>query len=251
MLKVFWLAAQKARAEWKNLKLFFFSVQNFLKKKEPLAGKKALVTAGPTYEAVDPARFIGNFSSGLMGYSVAEELAKKGAEVTLVSGPSKLSLTYPDIKKTDVVSAEEMYNAVMKVYEHADIIIMAAAVADFTPVHSAKTKIKKSDTFTAIQLKPTKDILATVGKNKRRNQILVGFALETDNEIKNAARKLNTKNLDFIVLNTLKDKGAGFGTATNKITIIDRNNKITKFDLKPKTDVAKDIVNKIIQLIKK
>lgn len=228
-----------------------YFIQNFLKKKEPLAGKKALVTAGPTYEAIDPVRYIGNFSSGLMGYSVAEELAEKGAEVTLVSGPSKLPLLNPDIKKINVVSAEEMYNAVIKVTEQSDIIIMAAAVADFTPVHSAKSKIKKSDTLAAIQLKPTKDILASVGKNKRRNQVLVGFALETDNEIENASKKLNTKNLDFIVLNTLKDKGAGFGTSSNKVTFIEAKNKITKFDMKPKVMVAKDIVDKIIQILKK
>jgi phosphopantothenoylcysteine decarboxylase / phosphopantothenate---cysteine ligase len=229
----------------------FSFIQNYLKKKGPLSGKKALVTAGPTYEKIDPVRFIGNFSSGLMGYSVAEELAEKGADVTLVSGPSELSLLDPDIKKIDVVSAEEMYNAVIKVSDKSDIIIMAAAVADFTPVHSAKSKIKKTGDPAPIQLKLTKDILASVGGKKRKGQVLVGFALETENEFKNASKKLNTKNLDFIVLNTLKDKGAGFGTHTNKVTFVEAENKITKFDLKPKTMVAKDIVSKIIQILKK
>lgn len=230
-------------------KIFSF-VEKELKKKEPLTGKKALVTAGPTYESIDPVRFIGNHSSGHMGFSIAEELASKGADVILVSGPTGLIANH-GIKKIDITTADEMFNSVMKEYRQSDIIVMAAAVADFTPVTPVKTKIKKTNSPLTIQLKPTKDILAALGKNKRRGQILVGFALETDNELENASKKLHTKNLDFIVLNSLKDKGAGFGTATNKVTIVERNNKITNFELKPKTSVAKDITEKIIQVLKK
>ena len=229
----------------------FSIIENDLSVKKVMSGKKVLITAGPTYEAIDPVRFIGNHSSGLMGYSIAEECADKGAEVTLISGPSKLSVENNSINKINITSAEEMFQAVTKHSAKADIIVMAAAVADFTPYNVAGTKIKKNESSLSVQLKPTKDILLHLGEKKRKNQVLVGFALETNDALENAKKKLNTKNLDFIVLNTLQDKGAGFGTNTNKITIVERNNKITKFELKPKTDVAKDIVNKIIQLIKK
>lgn len=241
----------EGKGRMEELSVIFSLTEKELKKKEPLTGKKALVTAGPTYEAIDPVRFIGNFSSGLMGYSIAEELADKGAAVTLISGPSRLSVSNNGIKKNNVTSACEMYDEVMNNADKADIIVMAAAVADFTPVISEKSKIKKSDSLLSIQFRPTKDILLQLGENKRKNQILVGFALETNNEIENASKKLHTKNLDFVVLNTLKDKGACFGTETNKITIVDRNDKITKFEMKPKSKVAEDIVDKIIRIIKK
>jgi phosphopantothenoylcysteine decarboxylase/phosphopantothenate--cysteine ligase len=222
-------------------------VENELKKKAKLKGKKALVTAGPTYEAIDPVRFIGNHSSGLMGFLLAEALAENGAEVVLISGPTKLNITNHSIKRIDVISADDMYKACMKEYVHANIIVMSAAVADYSPAEISLKKIKKEGSDLTLKLKPTKDILSELGKKKRKNQVLVGFALETDNEIDHAKKKLHTKNLDFIVMNTLKDKGAGFGHSTNKITIIDKQNKITTFELKDKTEVAKDIVNKIIE----
>lgn len=222
-------------------------VEKELKKKAKLIGKKALVTAGPTYEAIDPVRFIGNHSSGLMGFSIAEELANNGADVVLISGPTKISLTNNSIKRVDVTSAEDMHKACIKEYPNADIIVMSAAVADYSPAETSYKKIKKEGSEIILRLKPTKDILSDLGKKKSKTQLLVGFALETDNEIEHAKKKLHTKNLDFIVMNTLKDKGAGFGHSTNKITIIDKKNKITTFELKEKTEVAKDIVNKIIE----
>ena len=222
-------------------------VEKELKKKAKLRGKKALVTAGPTYEAIDPVRFIGNHSSGLMGFSIAEELANNGADVVLISGPTKISLTNNAIKRVDVISAEDMHKACMKEYPNADIIVMSAAVADYSPAKTLSKKIKKEGNELTLHLKPTKDILSDIGKKKSKTQVLVGFALETDNEIEHAKKKLHTKNLDFIVMNTLKDKGAGFEHSTNKITIIDRTNKITTFGLKEKTEVAKDIVKKIIE----
>ncbi|MGD0711393.1 MAG: bifunctional phosphopantothenoylcysteine decarboxylase/phosphopantothenate--cysteine ligase CoaBC [Bacteroidales bacterium] len=222
-------------------------VEKELKKKAKLRGKKALVTAGPTYEAIDPVRFIGNHSTGLMGFSVAEELAENGADVILISGPTKLNLANYTIKRIDVISADDMYKACMKEFTNADIIIMSAAVADYCPAETSSKKIKKEGSEFTLHLKPTKDILSEFGKNKRKNQVFVGFALETDNEIEHAKKKLHTKNLDFIVMNTLKDKGAGFGYSTNKITIIDKSNEITTFGLKGKTEVAKDIVKKIIE----
>jgi phosphopantothenoylcysteine decarboxylase/phosphopantothenate--cysteine ligase len=226
-------------------------IEKDIKKKAKLTGKKVLVTAGPTYEAIDPVRFIGNNSSGLMGFAIAEKMAESGAEVTLICGPNKLNTFNHQIKRIDVVSAEEMYHACKKEFQKADIAIMAAAVADFTPVSTANEKIKKSGEELILKLKPTKDILSELGKNKRKGQLLVGFALETNNEVANAKKKLNNKNLDLIVLNSLKDKGAGFGFNTNKISIIDKNNKITTFGLKEKSAVAKDIVEKIIEQVKK
>lgn len=210
--------------------------------KLPLRNKKVLLTAGPTYEAIDPVRYIGNHSSGKMGYAIAEEAARLGAEVFLVSGPTHLTLNNASIKKIAVTSAEEMYHACHKLFSQVDLAILAAAVADFKPKLKATQKIKKDQATLTIELEPTFDILASLGKIKK-NQLLVGFALETQNELENAKKKLNKKNLDFIVLNSLNDDGAGFGSNTNKICIIDRNEKIKRFELKSKTEVAKDILN--------
>lgn len=213
----------------------------------PLSGKKALVTAGPTYEALDPVRFIGNYSSGKMGFALAEELAQQGADVTLVCGPNALSVENPAIKRVDVTSAGEMFKQCMKA-KHADVIVMAAAVADFGPAKKAKQKIKKEEKLNHIELVPTKDILAELGKNKN-GSVLVGFALETENEIQNAKKKLRNKNLDYIVLNSLKDSRSGFGYDTNRITIIDRKN-VKKFDLMSKKEAAHTIVQEISKKIK-
>ena len=218
-------------------------INNNLTVSQNYRGKKVLITAGPTYEKIDPVRFIGNYSSGKMGYAIAEEIAKQGAQVTLVSGPTSLKVNNDAINVIDIESADEMYKASVKHFKDADIAIMVAAVADFTPVNKADNKIKREKDNLKIELQPTKDIAAELGKLKNNNQVIVGFALETQDETKNAASKLKRKNLDFIVLNSLNDKGSGFKTDTNKVTIIDKNNKITKFGLKSKTDVAVDIVN--------
>ncbi|MDF2436442.1 MAG: phosphopantothenoylcysteine decarboxylase/phosphopantothenate--cysteine ligase [Bacteroidota bacterium] len=215
----------------------------------PLSGKKVLVTAGPTYEAIDPVRFIGNHSSGKMGFALAEELASQGADVTLVCGPNSLSLTNKNISKIDITSAEELYNASVKAFKNADVAILSAAVADYKPASTAKQKIKKTEATKNIELVPTKDTLAELGKLKKTKQLLVGFALETNNEVENAKAKIKKKNLDLIVLNSLNDKGAGFKSDSNKITIIDKNNKSIKFELKSKAEVAKDIVNVISKLL--
>lgn len=217
---------------------------------QPLKGKKILITAGPTREAIDPVRYISNHSSGKMGFAIAEEMAKAGGQVTLISGPGNLKTVHHTIKNIKVVSANEMHKACSKNFDKADIVIMAAAVADYTPVNTASQKIKKEGTAPLIELKPTVDILSEMGKRKRKSQVLVGFALETNDERANAEKKLKNKNLDFIVLNSLRDSGAGFNTDTNKITIIDKNKKVTAFGLKSKTEVAADIVNKVIQIMK-
>jgi len=211
----------------------------------PLQGKKVVITAGPTYEAIDPVRFIGNHSSGKMGFEIAKECANNGAEVVLVTGPTVLKIEGANIKRIDVTSADEMYNAVHDNFASCDVGIFAAAVADYKPKEVASEKIKKNDAVMNIELEPNKDILASVGKIKD-NQILVGFALETENELDNAKGKLERKNLDFIVLNSLKDSGAGFKHDTNKITIVERSGEIKKFDLKTKKEVAADIVTTII-----
>jgi phosphopantothenoylcysteine decarboxylase/phosphopantothenate--cysteine ligase len=224
-------------------------VNAYLKKELPLADKTVLITAGPTYEQIDPVRFIGNNSSGKMGFELAEKANKLGANVILISGPTKLSAT-ASINNIKVVSAEEMYEAVHDNVKSVDIIIMAAAVADYAPKNQYESKIKKKDENLQIELKSTKDILASAGKIKTDKQILVGFALETNNEQANAKDKLVRKNLDFIVLNSLNDKGAGFGYDTNKISIIDKNNKIDEYELKSKSEVADDIFNKILSLLK-
>ncbi len=212
----------------------------------PLAGKKALVTAGPTFEEIDPVRFIGNYSSGKMGYAIAKQLADLGASVTLVSGPTALQLEDPNIELIKVKSAEEMYKAASTVFPSCDIAIFAAAVADFTPTKKSHKKIKKTPHVQEIQLKPTLDIALEMGKLKKDHQFTVGFALETDNEEENAVKKLKKKNLDFIVLNSLNDERAGFAYDTNRVTIIDGDNNRIKFELKSKTDVAHDIVQHIL-----
>lgn len=213
----------------------------------PLSGKKALVTAGPTYEAIDPVRFIGNHSSGKMGYAVAEELTHLGAEVTLISGPTALH-TPTHINRIDVASADQMLTAATKQFSQSDITVMCAAVADYRPQEVATDKIKKKSTELEIRFIQTADILATLGKAKKNGQILVGFALETANEEANAIKKLEEKNLDLIVLNSLNDAGAGFKSDTNKITIIDRKHHKEVFELKSKSDVAKDICQKIVAI---
>lgn len=214
----------------------------------PLSGKKVLITAGPTYEAIDPVRFIGNHSTGLMGYELAREAARLGASVILVSGPSHLEIEHDLINLVKVVSADAMYEAVHKEYVTVDIVICAAAVADYSPKTVANQKIKKASDDMSIALVKTKDILLSLGKQKE-NQFLVGFALETENELKNAKGKLKRKNLDAIVLNSLNDSGAGFGKLTNKITFIDKNLQIKTFDLKSKAAVAADIFLEITSRI--
>ncbi|KGL63078.1 bifunctional phosphopantothenoylcysteine decarboxylase/phosphopantothenate--cysteine ligase CoaBC [Polaribacter sp. Hel1_85] len=216
--------------------------------KLPLKGKKLLLTAGPTYEAIDPVRFIGNHSSGKMGFAIAKAAANLGAEVYLISGPSHQQIKHSLVHRIDVVSAEEMYNAAHTYFKGVDIAILSAAVADYKPKNAATQKIKKKDSSLEIELTPTKDILASLGKIKE-NQFLVGFALETNNELANAKSKLERKNLDAIVLNSLQDKGAGFATDTNKITIIDKDLKEKSFQLKSKVEVAKDIMNEIVNKI--
>ena len=218
---------------------------NSISKPLPLKGKRALVTAGPTYEAIDPVRFIGNHSSGKMGYALAEHLSKLGAHVTLISGPTALK-TPENVTRIDITSAQDMLHAVEEYYSKSDIMVMSAAVADYTPTEVATQKIKKNEETFSISLKKTIDILATIGTRKTENQLLIGFALETNNEIENAKGKLARKNLDFIVLNSMQDKGAGFATDTNKITIIDNKGHILEYPLKSKDDVAKDICNLIV-----
>src|SRR5690606_12036357 len=209
-------------------------------------GKKVLVTAGPTYEPIDPVRFIGNHSSGKMGFDIAKALADKGAEVTLVSGPTHLSVQHSNINLVRVMSAGQMYDACHSVYKDVDIVVAAAAAADYRPKHVAEQKIKKTEDTFVIELEKNKDILASLGAEKKQ-QFLVGFALETQNEIENAKLKIQKKNLNLIVLNSLNDKGAGFGGSTNKVTFIDKNFNIEEFPLKSKEEVAQDIVNKIVE----
>jgi len=210
----------------------------------PLYKKKVLITAGPTYEAIDPVRFIGNHSSGKMGFDLAKKAASLGAEVYLITGPSNENVSTSLIKRIDVVSAEAMYNEVHTYFKTVDIAILSAAVADYKPKNIATQKIKKASDSMTIELVKTQDILASLGKEKT-TQILVGFALETNNELENAKTKLKKKNLDFIVLNSLQDKGAGFKKDTNKVTIIDKFENISEFSLKSKAAVAEDIFNEI------
>jgi phosphopantothenoylcysteine decarboxylase/phosphopantothenate--cysteine ligase len=227
----------------------FEIIREALEGKKKLNGKKAVVTAGPTYEAIDPVRFIGNHSSGKMGVEIARALAEQGAVVDLILGPSCLTTDHPEIKVTRVTSAAEMYEVTAASFPGADIAVLSAAVADFTPEKVSEHKIKKGDTVPEIQLKPTKDILASLGKMKTKGQLLVGFALETDNPVENAKKKLENKNLDFIVLNSLKDEGAGFGHDTNKVTLLFRNGEKKSFDLKSKKKVARDIVNALVEIL--
>jgi len=225
------------------------ALNEFFAKSAPLKGKKVMITAGPTYEAIDPVRFVGNYSSGKMGYALAEEAAKNGAEVTLVSGPTHLNIDHPLITRIKVKSGKEMFEACTKVYSESDINIFAAAVADYAPSHPASQKIKKTaDTF-EIGMSKTIDIAKTLGARKTDKQFNVGFALETDNEMENAIGKIQSKNFDLIVLNSLQDSGAGFGHDTNKIALIDKANNIQHFELKSKKEVAKDIIKSILEKI--
>ena len=223
-------------------------LNNFPHKKEDLKGKKILVTAGPTYEALDPVRFIGNRSSGKMGVAIADELAERGAEVILVLGPSKLQAEHPSVLTLKVESAQQMYDAATAHFSECHAAILAAAVADYRPKHVSDIKIKKKEGDMTIELEKTLDIAAALGTRKQAHQKLVGFALETNSEMENALSKLKRKNLDFIVLNSLRDAGAGFSHNTNKISIIFSKNNVKEFDLKNKDDVAKDIVNELVQL---
>ncbi len=226
-------------------------IKSFFQTKLNFSGKKVLITAGPTYEAIDPVRFIGNHSSGLMGIEVARAFADQGADVTLVLGPSNISPNRKNINLIPVTSAKEMYDAVMAFFPKTDIAVLSAAVADFRPEMVAEQKIKKNpdnDTFT-IKLVKTEDVLKSVGKIKTENQTVVGFALETENGLENAKKKLHTKNIDLIVLNEMNESGVGFKTKTNKITIINRDDQVTSFDLKQKNEVAVDILNAIYQYI--
>jgi phosphopantothenoylcysteine decarboxylase/phosphopantothenate--cysteine ligase len=216
--------------------------------KLPLKGKKILITAGPTYEAIDPVRFIGNHSSGKMGFEIAKASANLGAEVVLVSGPTHQTVSHSLIEVKPVTSAQQMYDEVHKYYKDSDIAILSAAVADYRPKEVADKKIKKAATTFTIELEKTKDILKSLGDQKK-NQFLVGFALETNNELEHAKGKLKSKNLDLIVLNSLRDKGAGFGVSTNKVTFITKTNKVIHNKLKSKADVAKDLMQLIQELI--
>ena len=224
------------------------AIKKFFSDKEksfsPLDGKKVLITAGPTYEKIDPVRFIGNYSSGKMGYALAEECAHRGAKVTLISGPVEMKCNHPNIQRIDVESAEEMYNAAMTHYPACDAGILCAAVADFTPEVKAEQKIKREGDDLVIRLKPTQDIAASLGKTKCEGQLLVGFALETTNELAHAQGKLKRKNFDFIVLNSLNDQGAGFRHDTNKITIVSEK-EVKEYPLKPKAEVAIDIIDEL------
>ena len=226
-------------------------LEEFFASRSVLEKKKIVITAGPTYEKIDPVRFIGNYSSGKMGFALAEACAAQGAEVTLIAGPVSLTTTHPNIHRVDVESAEEMYEAAMAAYPEADAGILCAAVADYRPEVQADEKIKReSKGDIMLHLVPNKDIAASLGAIKREGQVLVGFALETNNEATNAESKLKRKNLDFIVLNSLRDAGAGFRCDTNKISIIDNKGEVASYPLKSKQGVATDIVNKLATLLK-
>lgn len=224
-------------------------LEEYFSRKNSLNGKRILITAGPTYEKIDPVRFIGNYSSGKMGFALAEECASRGAEVILVAGPVQMTTHHTGIRRIDVESAAEMYSAAMNEFPGCDAAILCAAVADFTVENKAENKIKRENDDLVLTLKPTKDIAKSLGSIKTTNQVLVGFALETNNEKTNALHKLESKNLDFIVLNSLKDKGAGFQTDTNKVSIISRN-ETADYPLKDKKEVAKDIVDTLESYIK-
>jgi len=213
-----------------------------------MSGKRILITAGPTYEKIDPVRFIGNYSSGKMGFALAEECADRGAEVTLIAGPVALKTTHPNIRRIDVESCEDMYQAATQVFPQQDAAILCAAVADFRPEHATDQKIKRGKDDLVIRLKPTYDIAAELGHMKSERQVLVGFALETNNEEANAQRKLEKKNLDFIVLNSLQNKGTCFQSDENQISIISRDGQ-QDYERKPKQDVASDIVDKLATLL--
>ncbi|MDF9830635.1 bifunctional phosphopantothenoylcysteine decarboxylase/phosphopantothenate--cysteine ligase CoaBC [Parabacteroides sp. PF5-6] len=226
-------------------------LHDFFAAQQDLIDKKVLITAGPTHEKIDPVRFIGNYSSGKMGFALAEACARRGAEVFLVAGPTALRTEHPRITQFDVESAEEMYQKALSLFPQMDAALLCAAVADYRPESSAEEKIKRESTGDMIlHLVPNKDIAASLGKQKREGQVLGGFALETQDGMSHAQDKLKRKNLDFIVLNSLEDQGAGFRHDTNKITIIDRTGEVTDYPLKNKTEVAVDIVNKLVEQLK-
>ena len=237
------LSGEGRMAEPENILQF---IENDILSKLPLKGKRVLITAGPTYEAIDPVRFIGNHSTGKMGYDIATAAANLGAEVVLISGPTHLQLNHSLITIIRVTSADEMYDASHKFYTSSDVVIAAAAVSDYKPKNVALQKIKKEETTFTLELEKNKDILLSLGKIKK-NQFLIGFALETENEIENAKSKIQKKNLDVIVLNSLNDEGAGFGKPTNKVTFIDKDFNIFENTLKSKELVAQDIVNLIVK----
>ena len=220
-------------------------LERYFTQRNELAGKKIVITAGPTYEKIDPVRFIGNYSSGKMGFALAEECAARGAEVTLIAGPVQMKTEHPAIRRIDVESCTEMYEATTAAFTEANAAILCAAVADFTPETTADTKIKREGDDLVLRLKPTHDIAAALGRMKQPHQHLVGFALETNDETAHAQDKLRRKNLDFIVLNSLRDAGAGFRHDTNKVTIISESD-IKEYPLKSKTEVAKDIVDELV-----
>ena len=227
------------------------ALEEFFSEQQELKGKKIVITAGPTYEKIDPVRFIGNYSSGKMGYALAEACANRGAEVILVSGPVSLSTHHPAIKRIDVESADEMYEATVHAFQEANAAILCAAVADYRPENKAEQKIKREkDEELMLRLVANKDIAAALGSMKKDGQVLVGFALETQNGVQHATGKLERKNLDFIVLNSLSDAGAGFRCDTNKVSILERNGLITEYALKSKTEVAGDIVNKLVDYLR-
>ncbi|MBD3723537.1 MAG: bifunctional phosphopantothenoylcysteine decarboxylase/phosphopantothenate--cysteine ligase CoaBC [Flavobacteriaceae bacterium] len=236
------LSGEGRMAEPENIVSF---IEDDLLSKLPLRNKTILITAGPTYEPIDPVRFIGNRSTGKMGFDIAEEAASKGAEVILISGPSSLNVKMKSINLVRVETAEEMYKACHQFFDKVDVAIASAAVADYKPKNVESQKIKKKDATLTLELEKTKDILASLGQVKK-NQFLIGFALETENEIEHAKQKIEKKNLDLIVLNSLNDKGAGFGHPTNKVTFIDKLGTIEPMNLKSKEEVAIDIINKII-----
>lgn len=229
----------------------FNRIKEFFQKKQRFAGKKVLVTAGPTYEAIDPVRFIGNHSSGLMGIEIARAFADQGADVTLVLGPSAIRPERNNINVLPVTSAKEMFDAATAAFKRSDIAVLSAAVADLRPETVANQKIKKDPDKNEMILKlvKTEDILKYLGDNKKENQILVGFALETENGVGNAKKKLHTKNLDMIVLNTMNEAGVGFKTKTNKISVITKDDAVLDFELKPKSEVAQDVLNAVYQLL--
>ena len=227
------------------------ALEEFFSEQQELKGKKIVITAGPTYEKIDPVRFIGNYSSGKMGYALAEACANRGAEVILVSGPVSLSTHHPAIKRIDVESADEMYEATVHAFQEANAAILCAAVADYRPENKTEQKIKREkDEELMLRLVANKDIAAALGSMKKDGQVLVGFALETQNGVQHATGKLERKNLDFIVLNSLSDAGAGFRCDTNKVSILERNGQITEYALKSKTEVAGDIVNKLVDYLR-
>jgi phosphopantothenoylcysteine decarboxylase/phosphopantothenate--cysteine ligase len=227
----------------------FQIIEKFFNSKNDLSGRKILVTAGPTYEKIDPVRYIGNFSSGKMGFALAGEAAKRGADVTLITGPTALNCDHSSIRRFDITSADELYQQCLLHFPKSDVLIMAAAVSDYKINHPSEQKLKKNSHLTSIELFSNVDILAELGKKKKKNQLLVGFALETENEIANARQKLRSKNLDLIIMNSLNDKGSGFGTSTNKVTMIGKSGQPVKGQLKDKELVAEDILDEIVKLL--